>query len=568
MKRAMSSLAAWPRSRKLATAFLLLFALAMFALRVELIRGSLPYPLHVDEENFLQNAVQMLRNGTLRPAQYNWPTLPIYAVAATGAAAVAAETRAGRMQGVADLSDQVFPHYAQPAVVRPARLGFALLSVATLVLAGLLARGVTRSEWGLVLAPAIVSLNVLYLEHSWTYLNVDIVGCFAVVGALAYLVLCGDRQSSFLHTVAIPGILCGLAAATKYTNGAIALPFLLSMGFKSPRRLLTWGPAFFGILALAFLVAMPYAALDWESFSAWILKQRRIYASGWPGHTIEPGLPHLGFQLKELIRLFGAGVFALGCVGLIWLPLRRRREGLLLIAYPVAYTLYFSTYRVDFIRNLLPVHVVFAVCAAVGGIALGEWLQRRLRRIPLLAERPLAASITSALAIGLVLFGPAPWSVILHDYGRPVDSRNLAIEWIHENVPAGSRVVIAGELGLLSEPLAADYELLTVSFGARRGALAAIPRSTRVYLSKEKSRRAYYIVPEFGYDDRWPERKIIADGMNDLYAGGEVLARFGELPVLVRYNRFGVTGGREYLTPVPLGNPKLTVRRGPVVDLP
>ncbi len=540
---------------RLVALLLLTLVLVSFAAQVGWIVGSLPYPRHVDEATFSRSSLHMLQQGTLRPTNFNWPTFPIYLAAAAEGAALVREMAAGRIESRDDVELRVFPYYEQAGLILPAKLLFAAISVASLVLVGFIAARVSGSPWGWVLAPAFLSLNSLYLRHSWSYLNVDIIATFFVVAALATLLRDSNPEEGLAKKVVIPGILCGLAIASKYTQALLVIPFVILL-IQTDRRRFFVPVALLAVIVVAtFAIAMPYSILDHDRFVHWLARQQEIYSKGWPGHDVRPGLSHLARQLGHLAHQFGPVVFGFGALGLAHTLLRRSRRGIALASYPVVFTVFYSSYRTDFVRNLLPVHALFSAFAAIGLVVLARSLRDQLdaRNWPPANARARSLGVFILLAIAVLL--AAPWGDLRTSYSNPPDSRNQAVDWISSNLPAGSRVVFARELGFDTRPLESDYSVVVRPFARLAGRQDEFIAPASEFFRREADAGAIFVTPIYGFDERWPERRSTARIFNAVFAGGEELARFGRNPVRVLYAE-----------PAPLGDPSFSLRRGQVFE--
>jgi hypothetical protein len=522
--------------------------LISFALRCQPIVNNSPYPRHVDEETFLKNSMHMLRDGSARPMTLNWPTLPIYMAAAAETAGYLLDRAIGRGPIRSELSTSAFPYYAHPTPVLAAKFLFAALSVAVIYFVALIARKLIGRRGALLLAPAILSANALFYYHSWNYLNVDIVGTFFITGGLAYFVCWGHERETVLHKAVIPGIFCGLAAASKYTHAALALPFLISILANDRQNRVRHSLVLFAVLAGSFALAMPYAILEPERLLGWMARQSAIYSEGWPGYEVDRGIPHLYRQMQHLTANYGAGVFALGTLGLLRTLTQGGSRGLALASYPIVFTLYFSMYRMDLVRNLLAVHVLFAVFASIGAYAAAGWLRQQLSKLPSLAGH---AGLASGGIIALVILLPAPWQAIYSAYAVPRDSRLVALDWIAEHMDEDSRIYVARELRFDVSSLRKRVRVSQRPFARNPGYGEVAEKLPLPKLRSEANSGAYFLVPEYGFEFPWPDRAGRADGLNRYFTGGEVVAEFGSQTIPV-----------EYFETVPRGDPKFSIRRG------
>ena len=156
---------------------LVALCLVALSLRVFHISGSVPYPYHVDEEAVIGPARQMLVTGSLHPREFNYPSLPRYLAAvglAIGFLRAASEEGAVRPD-IRQIGSVSYPYYGTPTAVETSKQLFAVLSVIVLAMTGVIAWRVTRRPGAVIMGPAILATSELFFQHSWQYLNVDIV---------------------------------------------------------------------------------------------------------------------------------------------------------------------------------------------------------------------------------------------------------------------------------------------------------------------------------------------------------------------------------------------------------
>ncbi len=200
-----------------------LIVVVALAARLRLIDGSMPYPAHLDERQLADPAANILRTGDWNPHQFEYPTLPMYLIAASFAAGYIDAAATERVKRVEDIGSVSFPYYAHRRVVRPARILFALLSVLSIGLCGVIGYRLTGESIVLWLAPLLLAASGTFLQLSCGYLNVDIVGCTFVTALLALLMEPWTAANAYRRCVSC-GVLCGLALASKYNLFTALLP--------------------------------------------------------------------------------------------------------------------------------------------------------------------------------------------------------------------------------------------------------------------------------------------------------------------------------------------------------
>jgi len=412
--RAADRRAAWPA----AVTGLVVGALA---LRLWGLRHGLPFVYNADENaHFVAGAIGMFGH-TYNPNYFINPPGFTYLLHA------AFQVAFGGRDGVSDA------FAADPGdVFAVARAASAVLGAAA---AGLLAWAGARLFDRRIALVAGGLLAVAFLPVHYAHLALNDVptlapACLALVGVAG--VLTRGRLADY----ALAGAALGLACATKYTAGIVLLPLLaaalLAPAPAPPRRIA--GLALAGVLALAaFLLANPYALLDFDAFRDGLSEQSAASSDGGGklGLTAESGiLYYLGSVTWGLGWL--PALAALG--GAVALARRDWRRAVVLAPPVVLFLLFMGLQDRFFARWLLPVYPLLCLLAAYGAVSLAGWALARVSR-----PRPAWAAGAAAVALctqGLVF--AIHNDVVL---ARP-DTRALARDWMVANVPPGTKVVI------------------------------------------------------------------------------------------------------------------------------
>ncbi len=292
-----------------------------------------------------------------------------------------------------------------------------------------------------VLGAAIFA--VAYLPIFYSHLALNDVPTLAPV-ALSLYGIAGVLRRGWRRDYVISGVGIGLAAATKYTGG-ITLVCLLGAacadGLQGAAVTAARRTAVALVAAVAaFVLANPFALLDFSAFQAGVATQQSLAGGSDPGKL---GLtPASGTAYYLWTFTWGLGwvpsLAALG--GAVLLLIRRRLTmALVLLPAPIAFLLFMGDQQRFFGRWLMPIFPIVALLGAYGLIEAARWLGRS-GRLPL----PAAGALVSVLALGQGL------ATVIHNdavLSRP-DTRNLARSWMVSHIPAGAKVVI--------EPVVAD----------------------------------------------------------------------------------------------------------------
>jgi 4-amino-4-deoxy-L-arabinose transferase-like glycosyltransferase len=256
--------------------------------------------------------------------------------------------------------------------------------------------------------------------------------------ALALYGAAGVLRNGARRDYVLAGVGIGLAAATKYTGGVAALCLIAAAvcdgaggdRLKAGRRLL----AAAGCALLAFIVANPYAVLDFSAFHAGLTTQQALAGGSDPeklGTTAASGTAFYFWTFTWGLG-WAPSIAALG--GSVLLLVRRRLAlAAVLLPAPILFVVFMGDQQRYFGRWLMPVFPIVALLAAYGAVELVRWLVRA-RGMPV----ALAAG-----AAAIVMLGQSLSTVIHNDVVLSrADTRNLTRAWMVGHVPAGAKVVV------------------------------------------------------------------------------------------------------------------------------
>jgi Dolichyl-phosphate-mannose-protein mannosyltransferase len=398
-------------------------------LRLWGIKQGLPYSYNIDEAtHFVPRAVGFFSHDLnphyfLNPPGYSYLLFVVFELWFGGADAVA------------------HAYATDPtAVFVLARVVVAVLGTIAVWLTYLAGARFFNKNVGLL---AAMIFGLAFLPIFYSHLALNDVPTLAPV-ALALYGTAGVMRRGRVRDYLLSGLGIGLAAATKYTGGIMVL-CLLAAFVSDAAGGAAWTAARRCTLALvvalvAFLLANPYAALDFSSFTSGVSSQASLAAGQDPVKLGTRGGSGTAYYLWTFT--WGLGwvptLAALGGAGLL---LTRRRLGmaLMLLPAPIAFIIFMGDQQRFFGRWLMPIFPIIALLGAYGTVELVRWLAR---------ARLVPASLGGAVATVLLL-GQSVASVLHNDavLSRP-DTRNMTRAWMVAHVPAGAKVVI--------EPLVPD----------------------------------------------------------------------------------------------------------------
>ncbi len=418
------------RGRWLAPAAILAGALG---LRLWGVAQGLPYAYNSDEnDHFVPKAIKMFAEGSLNPHYFaNPPALTyllhvLYLVWFGGAAA----------------AGHAFTLHPTEVFVL-ARIAVALLGTAAIWLLYLVGQRLFGRAVGL-LAAALEA--VAFLPVFYAHLALNDAPTLAPL-TLSLLGTAGVLRRGRRRDYLLAGIGLGVGCATKYTAGIVLLPLVAaavcqlrsgpgSGDVRNGERVAV-GLLLAGAAALVgFLIANPYALLDFHSFHAELTHQSQL--SGEAQGKLGAG--HAGGVRYYLWSLtWGLGwlpsLAALGGALTIWR--QERRLGWVLVPAPLVFLAFMGLQGRYFGRWLLPIFPIVCLLAAFFALQLaaygarGRWARDRPR---------LRTGLTVLAAVALCAQGLI-YSVHSDLVLSRTDTRTLTRQWMVAHIPPGTAIV-------------------------------------------------------------------------------------------------------------------------------
>jgi hypothetical protein len=419
-------------SRRVPCGLLLGILLAVaFLLRLRGIAFGLPAINDPDELMFQMGAVRMLSHHTFNPGWFGHPaTTTIYLLAMLDVMVFGFGWAVGWFATPKAFADAV---YANPAwAVMPGRVAMVFFAVWSIWLVYCLTRELFDRRTALV-AAAVIAINPLHIAYSQVIRSDIMALCFMQLCLLATIRFHRTRSR---RALIMASLWLALAIITKWPFGLTALGMVgltalrLREGRESVR---TSFPvlASFGLCGAAFaLLFSPYMVLDYPTLALNLAGEAQPHHLGATGGSV-------GFNLWwYLSGPFFTSFTPAGCLAVVaGMPLFwRSREGIWLLAPVVlSFVLVLSLQTLVWERWMLPLLPPLAICAALGVLALRDWLYRHASR--------RSAGALSALMAGTCILPP-----LMHFEAkareRLDDTRQVATEWARQKLPSGSVVLI------------------------------------------------------------------------------------------------------------------------------
>jgi hypothetical protein len=285
-----------------------------------------------------------------------------------------------------------------------------------------------------LLAAALLAVSFLAVFYSHLALN-DVPTLAPI--ALSLWGTAGVLRDGRLRWYLLAGAGVGFACATKYTGGVVLVPLLgaagIALASRAERNAAARGLVLAGVVAIvAFLIANPYALLDFASFRDGLHHQADASddALGKLGLTTTSG--HL-YYLWTFTWGLGWAPLVAAVIGIGLLAVDDRRALIVLGPAPILYVLFMGAQARFFGRWLLP---VFPIACLLAGYAIVRLAQLAGRRLPVLA--PALAALGAVLLLGQGLVYSLHSAMTL----SRTDTRNAARDWLVAHVPANTKIVV------------------------------------------------------------------------------------------------------------------------------
>jgi len=389
------------------------------ALRLFPVWFGLPYlRARPDEETAVWHALAVLR-GDFNPHFFHWPSLTFYALATLF-------EMASWIRGVlfADSALTDIEHLVL------ARTFVAAAGTLTVVVLFRLTRRIADEATGLI-AAAFLAVAILHVRESH-FAMTDVLMTLLVTASLDFLMRASKTAMAVpldargLRDFAAAGLAGGLAASTKYSAAVV----IAAMGAVQVLRLMdarqslwerrTWTPSivFLAAFGCGFVVATPYALLDFPVFAADLRFDFTHLSEGHVGNLSRGWSYHLTRSLPYGV---GLSIFLAAMAGVVPFVRHYGRPAFVIGAFAAALYALIGSGHAVFFRYVLPLVPVVCLLAAVAVRHLGIWLADRTG----LSNGAVVALLT-AIVGGPALVNSAWFDALL----ARTDTRVLAARWL------------------------------------------------------------------------------------------------------------------------------------------
>ncbi|MCF6290902.1 MAG: hypothetical protein L3J03_07910 [Desulfobacterales bacterium] len=535
---------------RMAVLLLVVISIGYFFVINQKILLSLPYPAHVDESHRLEPALHILQTGDLNPHYFHKPSLPIYITAAGLAAGFMNEARKGSIRETKEIGSVSYPFYSHPEIVLIAKQIFALSSALAILFAGLAAYKAYHFRLLLFMPALLIPFSEIYVRSSYLYINVNILGAF-FIGVLLYYLAVTLRNKGVAAKAVIPGILCGLVISAKYNLLPIYLPCLGSILFYEKNKFFSRAVVLVVVSVLTVVVLNPYFLLDLPTFLSHTAFQVNHYmVRGHRGFEGTPGAPQFIYYMQSIIDQFGVSAFLFSLVGIVYSVRINWKVGVIFLSFPLGMLLLMSASKVNFLRNLTAVYLLWPIFVVMGMLYGHKLLAGFLRRIDYFNTRSVQAGYLSMALVGLLLVVTLPFNSLAVNMTVQGDSRSAVVQWIKKHVDPGATVILPDVLGMDTRPLRTAYKVVS---------LRATDINSSLLKSKFFKKNCYILLPSYGFEERWPPTGKQLRAIEQLRNGSSRLIGSGRTELI------GVFGANDillnYFKPLRSGNPRITLLR-------
>ena len=397
-----------------------------FGLRVWGIRSGLPQSYVADEYDFVHAVLRMMKGGDLNPHSWYHPSLQPYLALATYTVVFLLGVPRGRWSHVHQIAEEDMLYWGRFVGV--------MAGTATVLVTFLLGRRLFGARVGL-LAAALMAVFPAAVQHS-QYNKPDPV--LALMTTISVLVILAYLEHGGKSRALAAGIVIGLSLSAKYNGIVVVVPFLLAVAFRQGRRLLRAPDLYLGAAGIVagFVIGCPFFLSEFNLFLDHVADD--IYTYAYAGRAGAEGVDNWASHAVYTYR-YGAGQLAAlaGLAGLGLVLYRMNAALAVFVSFPILYYGYYSTQRINYRPNLLPIYPFLAVLAAYAFFELLRWAGAGA-----FGRRTVLIRVAAAGLLVALLAPPLVTAVRYNVEATRRDTGNEAREWIERTFPPGTHFAL------------------------------------------------------------------------------------------------------------------------------
>ena len=404
-----------------------------FAVRYEGIGSGLPQSYIPDEYDYVHSYLQMIKRGDMNPRWWHHPSVQPYVNVATYLGVFFLQAGEGRWRSIHQLQVEDMLFWGRLAAgVIPGTLAVLFVFF--------LGRRVFDTRVGL-LGAALLAVAPGVVEVSQYNKPDSLLVLFSTVGVLATMIYL-DRGGPKLAFAA--GAAIGFTVAVKYNAALLLIPFTAAVAFRQRFRFFSTPDIYLGAVGsiAGFIAGCPYFYADLARFLAHV--GDGIYNYGFAGLAGAQGVNNWYNHARYTV-VYGAGLLPvlLALSGLVVALYRIDRRLAVFLAYPIIYYSFYSSQKINFAGNLMPVYPFLAILAGFGIAESIALVERRLEaRVGRSARSRALGSVALLVVLVLVLWFPVSMTLRHNRLVTLPDTGTMAALWIESRYPEGTHFAL------------------------------------------------------------------------------------------------------------------------------
>jgi 4-amino-4-deoxy-L-arabinose transferase-like glycosyltransferase len=292
-----------------------------------------------------------------------------------------------------------------------------------------------------LLAAFFLAINPTHVLNSHFYKS-DIATAFFILLALYFMA--AYIEHGRIKDFIVGGIISGVAAASNYYGGFLLAPLIVAKFFRTHKEkkklytpFTTWEIYVVPLLAgVVFILLSPYLFIDFHNFlkdfhrMLFADRVNLFHALRLEGFRAYSFLHPLLYGIRFCVR-YEMGLFmTFFCIaGFIYLLFKPEHKTYLILFFLVLFYYTMATGKAIFMRYHLPIIPILCLIAAIVVVKLAK-----------LAGHNLLAVLLTIFFAGALAAEPL-WNTIQSDrLLSQRDTRTLAREWMHQNLPSNARI--------------------------------------------------------------------------------------------------------------------------------
>lgn len=400
-------------------------------IRVYGIDWGLPYLYDPDEPIFVSSAFRIISNRDLNPHWFGAPaTTTIYLLVGLYALIFLM----GTILGIFDSSgsgDFTSLYFQDPTIFYlSGRLISAVFGIATIILVYLIATKIFNRTIGFMSA-LLVAISPLHISYS-QLVRMDILMTFLILLALWYCLKILDNNS--LSNYVLASFFTGLAIVTKYPavvfTITIVFTYIISNGWKYKWYLKPIA-SIIACIAGAFF-GSPFLFLDFQKVLLDVTQENRgEHLSATGQGLVQNIIWYFQNTLSDSFTYYG--LLFIG-IGLVFCLRSKQKNRWLLINFPLVFLLFICSLNLRWDRWLLPIIPFGCILLAYGIYEVAKWIEDRFN-----IRMGFWIVLISLIIVSTPLINI---SIVQGSKKSGIDTRTLAGQWMIDNLPAGSSVLV------------------------------------------------------------------------------------------------------------------------------